>query len=36
VAVAFIHDTYGAAAAAMDADAGPRHGPLVRPEITDP
>jgi hypothetical protein len=34
--VAFIHDTYGAAAATMDADAGPCHGPLVRPEITDP
>src|SRR6201999_3891991 len=35
-AVAFIHDTYGVAAAAMDAEAGPRHGPLVRPEMTDP
>jgi hypothetical protein len=34
--VALIHDTYGAAAAAIDADAGPRHGPLVRLEINDP
>src|SRR6202012_2986214 len=35
-AVAFIHDTYGVAAAAMGAEAGARHGPLVRPEMTDP
>ena len=29
------HPTYGAAAAAIDADAGPAHGPAVNPTITD-
>src|ERR1700742_2447866 len=35
-AVAFIQGTYCAAAAAMAAEGGPRHGPLGRPESADP
>src|SRR5579884_685069 len=34
-AVADIHATYGATAAAMFSDDGPSHGPLVRLETTD-
>ncbi len=34
-AAALNHPTYGVAAAAIDSDAGPAHGPLVNPEITD-
>jgi hypothetical protein len=33
--VAFSHETYDAAAALIDADAGPCHGPAVKPDITD-
>src|SRR5262249_29376901 len=34
-AAAVIHATYGAAAAAIAADAGPAHGPAVNPTITE-
>jgi hypothetical protein len=34
-AVPLIHATYGAAAAPIDADAGPSHGPRVNPDNTD-
>lgn len=34
-AAALNHPTYGVAAAAIDADAGPDHGPLANPETTD-
>jgi hypothetical protein len=34
-AVAFIHATYGAAAAAMEADDGPCHAPLVKAETSE-
>jgi hypothetical protein len=34
-AAAVNHPTYGAAAAAIDADAGPAHGPAVNPTITE-
>jgi hypothetical protein len=34
-AAAVNHATYGAAAAAIDADAGPAHGPDVNPTITE-
>jgi hypothetical protein len=35
-AVALIHSTYGAAAAAIAADEEPSHDSLVSPETTDP
>ncbi|GAB4922501.1 hypothetical protein MAHJHV45_06740 [Mycobacterium avium subsp. hominissuis] len=35
-AVVIIHATYGAAAAAIDTDAGPCHDPATNPEISDP
>jgi len=34
-AAALNHPTYGAAAATIDNDAGPDHGPLANPETTD-
>jgi hypothetical protein len=34
-AAAVNHPTYGVAAAAIDADAGPAHGPAVNPTITE-
>jgi hypothetical protein len=33
--VVFIHAAYGAAAAAIDVEAGPSQLPLVSPEITE-
>jgi hypothetical protein len=35
MAVAFIHATYGAAAAAIDADPGPSQDPPANPETTE-